>query len=101
MSELIRNLETLIRDIVEDAIEKALCKAREQQVFYTVEEVAKMLNCSEDNVYRLKREGKIGCYKMGTSLRFSDEQIAEYKEHNRIYSKYERTAIADTHVATH
>jgi excisionase family DNA binding protein len=47
---------------------------------YKVEEVAAMLNISNSYVYKNAEIGKIGCFKIGTALRFSEENINDYLE---------------------
>lgn len=69
--------------------------------FYTVPEVAKMLGLSADHIYRVTNSGELGSFKIGRAVRISHLQLDEWLSSKRQYTKYERTAIADTHVATH
>lgn len=71
------------------------------QTFYTVPEVAKMLGLSADHIYRVTNSGELGSFKIGRAVRISHVQLNEWLSSKRQYTKYERTAIADTHVATH
>lgn len=69
--------------------------------FYTVPEVAKMMHLTADHIYRVTNSGELGSFKIGRAVRISQEQLNEWLSSKRQYTKYERTAIADTHVATH
>lgn len=69
--------------------------------FYTVSEVAKMLHLTADHIYRVTNSGELGSFKIGRAVRISHRQLDEWLSNKRQYTKYERTAMADTHVATH
>ena len=46
--------------------------------FYTVKSLAEMLLVSERAVYRLVESGQLTAYKVGRSLRFSEEKVKEF-----------------------
>lgn len=69
--------------------------------FYTVPQVAEMMNVSADHIYRVTSSGELGSYKIGRNVRISQDQIDRWLRTKRQYTKYERREIADTHVATH
>lgn len=100
MSATTLNIEAYIQEMVDKAVEEAIKKIA-QPKFYTPDVIAKKLDMNRDSVYRLTREGKLGCYKIGSKVLVSDEQLTNFLTSKRQYTKYERTVIADTHVATH
>lgn len=69
--------------------------------FYTVPEVATMLRLTADHIYRVTNSGELGSYKMGRRVLISQEQLNDWLATKRQYTKYERTVIAETYVATH
>lgn len=71
------------------------------QVFYTIPEVAEMLKLTPDHIYRVTASGELGYFKVGRMKRITQEQLDKWLESKRRYTKYERTQIADTYVATH
>lgn len=50
----------------------------DQPIYYTLEQVAKMLQISERTVLREISAGKIRAFKAGRALRFKREWIQEY-----------------------
>jgi excisionase family DNA binding protein len=44
----------------------------------TVSDVAKMLQMSPSTIYKYSEKGKIKSFKIGASLRFYENEIAEY-----------------------
>jgi excisionase family DNA binding protein len=71
------------------------------QIFYTIPEVAEMLKLSEDHIYKVTASGELGSFKIGRVKRITQEQLDKWLESKRRYTKYERTQIADTYIATH
>lgn len=71
------------------------------QTFYTVPEVAQMVKLTADHIYRVTKSGELGTYKIGRKVLISQEQLDAWLTSKRQYTKYERTVIADTYVATH
>lgn len=51
---------------------------KKDQRFLNAEEVAKMLCCNKETVYRMVRAGKIPHFRIGTIIRFSMEQIENW-----------------------
>jgi excisionase family DNA binding protein len=47
---------------------------------YTVQDVAERWKCSPQLVYKLVSEGRLQCYKIGSLIRFTDEQLTRYLE---------------------
>jgi len=50
---------------------------------YKVEEVAKMLSVSASCIYKKAEIGELGSIKIGTALRFSEQNITEFIEINK------------------
>jgi excisionase family DNA binding protein len=71
------------------------------QTFYTVPEVAQMVKLTADHIYRVTKSGELGTYKIGRKVLISQEQLDAWLTSKRQYTKYERTVIAETYVATH
>lgn len=67
--------------------------------FYTVPEVAKMVRLTADHIYRVTKSGELGSYKIGRKVLISPEQLDKWLSTKRQYTKYERTEIAETHIA--
>lgn len=67
--------------------------------FYTVEDVAKMLRLTTDYVYRLARTGALGHYKIGASVRITQEQLDAFLASKRVYNKCEVRQQANTRIA--
>lgn len=63
----------------------------------TVQEVGKRLNVSKGLVYRLIGQGKLRAHRINSSLRVSEEQLAEYLVAS---SESEKTPLAKLGVAT-
>lgn len=68
---------------------------------YTVPEVAQMTRLTADHIYRVTKSGELGSFKIGRKVLISQEQYDTWLSTKRKYTKYERTEIADTYVATH
>ena len=49
---------------------------------YKVEEVAKMLNVSVSCIYKKAEIGELGSIKIGSALRFSEQNIADFINKN-------------------
>lgn len=71
------------------------------QIFYTVPQVAELLQLTEDHIYRVTKSGELGCFKVGRMTRITQEQLDQWLASKRRYTKYERNVIAETHIATH
>lgn len=68
-------------------------------VFYTIEQAAELCHLSTDYIYRITKSGEIGHYKIGRRVLISDEQLNQWLNSKRQYTKYEREIVAETHVA--
>lgn len=68
-------------------------------IFYTVPQVADLLNLSVDHIYRVTKSGELGSYKIGRKVLISEEQLTNWMNTKRQYTKYERNKVADTYVA--
>lgn len=64
--------------------------------FYTVKEVANMLKYTTDHIHRLVREGELPHYRMGKAVRITPDQLNEWLESKRVYTKAQITRFADT-----
>jgi len=51
---------------------------------FTVKEVAALLRISTSFLYKLSERAEIGSVKIGTALRFSEQNIKEYIEKRKI-----------------
>ncbi len=51
---------------------------------YTIDQVAARLNASVRTIYRLTADRRIGFFKVGRELRFSDADIAAYLDSVRV-----------------
>lgn len=69
--------------------------------FYTVPQVAEMMQVTADHIYRVTNSGELGSFKIGRNVRISQEQLDRWISSKRQYTKYERIEVAETHVATH
>lgn len=69
--------------------------------FFTVPEVAQMVKLTADHIYRVTKAGELGSFKIGRKVLISQEQLDAWLATKRQYTKYERTVIAETYVATH
>jgi len=58
--------------------ESTVNRDRLQRTLLCVEDVAQMLNVSPQTVYKWVRTGYIPHYKLGTSVRFSQEAVVEW-----------------------
>lgn len=67
--------------------------------FYTISEVADKLRMTTDYIYRLTRTGKLGHYKIGSSVRITQEQLEAFLASKRVYNKSEVGQQADTRIA--
>lgn len=68
--------------------------------YYTVEQVASMMQLSKDHIYHQLSNGTLGCFKFGNKVRISDEQLRSWVEGKRVYSKREVDTDAQTYIAT-
>lgn len=51
----------------------------EQEIkFLTVKETAFKLNMSKNSIYRLADHGQIPCYRIGSSLRFDENDVNKF-----------------------
>lgn len=57
--------------------------------FYTIQEVAKMVDMSSNYIYILTRKGEIGHYKIGNSVRIDEEQLQAWLQSKRVNNKSE------------
>ena len=53
-------------------------KERQMKTILTVTELAKLLHISNSTVYKYAETGKIQSFKIGTSLRFLENEIDDY-----------------------
>lgn len=67
--------------------------------YYTVEQVAAKMQLSKDHIYHQLSNGTLGCFRFGNKVRISDEQLQNWIECKRVYSKREVDASAATHTA--
>jgi excisionase family DNA binding protein len=51
---------------------------KENNRFYSVKELAKILNVTEMTIYRLMRRGELSYHQIGRAKRFSSENIKEF-----------------------
>lgn len=70
-------------------------------IFYTIPQVAEMLQLTPDHIYRVTASGELGYFKVGRMKRITQEQLDAWLASKRKYTKYERTIMAETYVATH
>ncbi len=56
----------------------------QENTFYTLEEVAKMLRISERTVMREIKAGKIEAFKAGRALRFTPEAVQAYIDSQKV-----------------
>lgn len=68
---------------------------------FSVADVALILDCTEDNVYHLANSNKLAYYKQGKRIWFKREDVEDYQTQNRIESKSNIQAVANTYVVTH
>jgi putative molybdopterin biosynthesis protein len=54
------------------------------ETFYSLEQVAKMLQVSERTVMREIKAGKLEAFKVGKSLRFTPEAVRTYVENQKV-----------------
>jgi putative molybdopterin biosynthesis protein len=52
--------------------------------FYTLEQMAKMLEVSERTIMREIKAGKLRAFKVGRSLRFTPEAVQEYIQRQEV-----------------
>jgi excisionase family DNA binding protein len=64
------------------------------ETFYSLEQVAKMLQVSERTVMREIKAGKIEAFKVGKALRFTPEAVQTYVERQRVKPSEEETNAA-------
>ncbi len=57
--------------------------------FYTIQEVAEMVDMTPNYIYVLTRRGEIGHYKIGSSVRIDEEQLQAWLQSKRVYNKSE------------
>lgn len=62
--------------------------------FYTVDQVAEMVQMTPNHIYTLVRTKAIGHYKIGGSVRITDEQLKEWLDSKRVYNKREIDRVA-------
>jgi excisionase family DNA binding protein len=55
-----------------------------EQDTLTVREAAQRLGCSERSLYDLVRHGRIGHYRVGRSIRFRPDDLADYQQDSRV-----------------
>ena len=53
-------------------------KDNQMKTILTISEVAKLLHLSKSTVYKYSENGKIPSFKIGTSLRFLENEIDDY-----------------------
>ena len=99
----ILNIEEYINELVDRKVQQALkdIGVGEKKDYYTVPEVAELVNMTEDHIYRVTKSGELGSYKIGRKVLISQEQLERWLTTKRQYTKLERTEIAETYVATH
>lgn len=51
---------------------------------YTVKDLMKILNVSQNTIYRLTDDRKISFYRIKGSIRFTENDVLKYLEKNRI-----------------
>lgn len=57
---------------------------------YTVRDVAELLKLSERKVYDIVSSGKLSAYKIGGSIRVSEEDLLAYLEDSRLVTRRTR-----------
>ena len=50
----------------------------------TVRQVAETLNVSQRLIYKLVASGELECHRIGSAIRFTEEQISHYLEQSRV-----------------
>lgn len=50
----------------------------------TVKQVCDKLQIGKSKVYQLAKEGRLSCFRIGGSVRFSEEDVDEYLNKHRI-----------------
>ncbi|MEQ8211491.1 MAG: helix-turn-helix domain-containing protein [Lacipirellulaceae bacterium] len=64
--------------------------SREQQGMFTAKEVAQRLRVSTRMVYKLVSGGKLQCYRVGTAMRFTTQQLEAFLTESQCTSPSER-----------
>lgn len=67
--------------------------------FLTVKDLATSLRLTERHIYRLIKEGALPHYRIGGTIRFDAEQVREWLDSKRVYTKAQTRTIAETHLA--
>lgn len=65
--------------------------------YYTIQEVAEMVNMTPNYIYILTRRGEIGHYKIGNSVRIDEEQLQAWLQSKRVYNKSEVSQQAEAY----
>lgn len=63
---------------------------RRADEFYTVRQLAKLLQLTEVTIYRMVGRGELPCYSIGRVKRFRHRDVEEFLERCRIPSRSER-----------
>lgn len=66
----------------------------ELKKFYTVKELAEMLQVTDMTIYRLVRRGKLPCYNIGRAKRFRRDDVETFLEDCRTRGKDETIRTA-------
>jgi excisionase family DNA binding protein len=65
---------------------------------FTVGELASSLQISKSCLYKYVEQGKIGCKKIGSNIRFSPEDVSSFLEHKQISTQAQETAGRENNV---
>lgn len=63
-------------------------------IFYTVEQVAEMVQMTPNYIYGLTRNGMLGHYKIGGAIRITKQQFDDWLASKRVYNKREMKGAA-------
>ena len=61
----------------------------EQQEFYTVKELAHMLQVTDMTIYRMVHRGKLPCYNIGRAKRFGRADVEAFLKRCRVHGRNE------------
>lgn len=70
------------------------------EALLTVKEVAAQLKMTPRHIYRCISDGTLPSYKIGGAVRIAPEQLAEWLQGKRPYTKCDIQRMAMTHLAT-